>query len=246
MTGDRVDTSNPLVRKLGSFIDLTPDDRAALDRLAADVGRGRAATDLIREGDRPENVFLLLEGWAYRYKVLSDGSRHIMAYLIPGDLCDAHVFILDRMDHSIGLLSDARFATIPKRAIAEITEGSPAIARALWWSTLVDEAMLRHWLVNIGRRDAYDRIAHLFCEMWARLNAVGLNEAGSFEMPVTQEQLGDTMGLTAVHVNRVLQRMRAEGLITFKGRKLAIHDMEEMRRIADFDPMCLHLTRRRA
>jgi len=237
--------TNPLTRKLARFTDLDDEDVAELDRLAADPVERRASADLIREGDRPEDVILLLRGWAHRYKVLPNGDRQIMAYLIPGDLCDPHVFILDRMDHSIGLLSDALVATIPKRAILDVTNRRPAIAKALWWSTLVDEATLRHWLVNIGQRDAYDRIAHLFCEMWERLSEIGLTTGGGFEMPVTQEQLGDTMGLTAVHVNRVLQRMRSEELITLKGRQLVILDMDRMRRVSDFDPRYLHRTRRR-
>lgn len=236
--------TNPLTQKLGSFTNLDERDRAALDEFASHPTSQQAGKDLIREGDRPEHVFLLLEGWACRYKILSDGNRQIIAYLIPGDLCDPHIFILDQMDHAIGLLSDAVVSTIPKAEVAEVTRSRPAIAQALWWSTLVDEAVLRHWLVNIGQRDAYDRIAHLFCELWARMHQVGLTTGGAFDLPLTQEQLGDTMGLTAVHTNRVLQRMRAEGLISMQSKRLTIHDMDAMRRIAGFNANYLHLQRR--
>ena len=236
--------TNPLTLKLSSFTDLSSDDRARLDALARNPTRMRGTRDLIREGDRPEHVFLLLEGWGYRYKVLPDGRRQIIAYLLPGDLCDPHVFILGKMDHSLGLLSDALVATISKDEILDLTARSPTIARALWWSTLVDEAVLRHWLVNIGQRDAYDRIAHLFCELWARASQVGLVRGDSFDLPLTQEQLGDTLGLTSVHTNRVLQRMRGENLIRLESKRLTILDMAEMRRAAQFDAEYLHLHRR--
>lgn len=231
--------------KLSSFIDLSEADRGHLDHLASFTSTMRAGQDVIREGDRPERVILLLAGWAYRYKVLSNGSRQIVAYLLPGDLCDAHVFILDKMDHSIGLLSDATIASIPREMMMDVTERAPAIARALWWSTMVDEAILRHWLINIGGRDTFDRIAHLFCELWERAVKVGLATSDAFDLPLTQEQLGDTVGVTGVHINRVLQRMRADGMIAFEGKRLTILNMAEMRRAAGFDPNYLHLIRRR-
>ena len=238
-------TNNPLIMKLGSFVDLSDVDRSHLDHFASFPSRMPAGQDIIREGERPERVILLLAGWAYRYKVLHDGSRQILAYLLPGDLCDAHVFILDKMDHSIGLLSDATVASIPRETMMDVTKSAPAIARALWWSAMVDEAISRHWLINIGRRDAYDRIAHLFCELWERVARVGLVIDDAFDLPLTQEQLGDSLGLTAVHTNRILQRMRGEGLITFKGKRLTILDMAGMRRAAAFDPNYLHLIRRK-
>ncbi|RZL84207.1 MAG: Crp/Fnr family transcriptional regulator [Sphingomonas sp.] len=127
----------------------------------------------------------------------------------------------------------------------DVTERAPAIARALWWSTLVDEAVLRHWLINVGQRDAYHRIAHLFCELWERASRVGLVSGGAFDLPLTQEQLGDTLGLTSVHTNRVLQRMRGEGMITLESKRLTIRDMQAIRHAADFNPNYLHLTRRK-
>ena len=245
MDGVNHSATNPLTLKLSSFTDLSATDRTHLDHLARSPTRMRAGEDLIREGDRPERVFLLLSGWAYRYKVLADGKRQIVAYLLPGDLCDAHIFILGKMDHSIGLLSNATVATVSRETMIDVTERSPAIARALWWSTLVDEAVLRHWLINVGQRDAYHRIAHLFCELWERASQVGLVSGGAFDLPLTQEQLGDTLGMTSVHTNRVLQRMRGEGIITFESKRLIIRDMQGIRRAADFNPNYLHLTRRK-
>jgi CRP-like cAMP-binding protein len=236
--------SNPLLRKLESFVKLHDGDVDLLNRLVARTREHRTGTDLIREGDRPDDVFLLVEGWAYRYKILPDGSRQIIAYLIPGDLCDIHIFILKEMDHALGLLSDARVASISRAEMQQILDEHPAIAQALFWSTLVDEAVLREWLVNMGQRDAYSRIAHLFCEMWLRMQQVDLASGNEFFLPLTQEQLGDTIGLTKVHVNRVIQRMRGEGLISLTDRTLTIHDAQRLREIAEFDPNYLHIYRR--
>lgn len=235
---------NPLAAKLSSFTDLADGDVAALDALLGAPVTGHAHSDVIREGDRPEQVILLLRGWACRYKVLENGSRQIVAYLVPGDLCDPHVFILDVMDHSIGLLTDATLAFISREAIIRLTDCCPKIARALWWSTLVDEAVLRHWLVNLGQRDAFDRVAHLFCELWDRMRQVCLDAGDALEVPLTQEQLGDTMALTTVHTNRVIQRMRTEGLISVTRKMIRVHDIERLRAMCGYDPTYLHLRRR--
>jgi CRP-like cAMP-binding protein len=230
--------------KLSSFVDFCDAEREELEALTRSAKWYRQGTTLIHDGDRPENVFLLMDGWACREKTIDSGARQIVAYLIPGDLCDPHVFILAKMDHAISLLSDARVVSIPKQTIINLTDRRPRIARALWWATLVDEAVLRHWLVNIGQRDAFDSVAHLFCELWERMNQVGLTRGGSFSLPLTQEQLADTMGMTSVHVNRVLQRMRAAGLITMESKTLTIHDVARLRELGDFDPGYLHLNRR--
>lgn len=235
---------NPLARKLGNFADFSKGDLRLLDDLSSNTTTLKAGTDLIKEGDRPDDVIYLIEGWAARYKILAGGQRQITAFLIPGDLCDIHIFILKKMDHDIGLLSDARVARIPKADMLALMAHSPNITKALWWATLVDEAVLREWLVNMGQRNAFQRIAHLFCELWVRLHQVGLTVEHSFRLPLNQEQLGDTIGLTPVHVNRTLQRMRAEGLITLQSRELVIQDISRLRQIADFQPNYLHLDRR--
>lgn len=234
------------VRKLEAFAPLSARDRRALDGLCADVVTRKAGGDLIREGERPGPVHLLIAGWAYRYKLLPDGGRQIMAYLVPGDLCDIHIFILKRMDHCIGLLSDATIGLIPERAMIDLLDGHPRIARALFWATLVDEATLREWLANTLRRKPFERLAHLFCEMRARLHAVGLADGGAFDLPLTQAELGDTMGLNAVTVNRVLQRLRGEELITLRSERLTILDPDRLAAISGFDPNYLHLDSARA
>ncbi|WP_245892733.1 Crp/Fnr family transcriptional regulator [Novosphingobium guangzhouense] len=241
---EKIGMDNPLTRKLSSFTDFSEEDTRRLNDLCRNTDSYISGSDLIMEGDRPDSVFFLLEGWAYRYKFLPDGNRQIVAYLIPGDLCDIHIFILKQMDHSIGLLSDAKVAAIPKVDMLEILDSHPRIAQALLWATLVDEAVLREWIVNMGQRDAFSKLAHLFCEMCFRMRQVGLVHANQFDLPLTQEQLGDTVGLTKVHVNRVLQRMRRESLISLSGKTLVIHDIERLEKIGEFDSTYLHLERR--
>lgn len=235
--------TNPLTRKLEAFAPLSHDDKRLLDdvvRTARDVG---PREDLIREGDNPRDVQLVLKGFACRYKLLANGQRQITAYLIPGDFCDLHVFILKAMDHSIATLSPCRVAPIPRRRVLELTE-RPAIARALWWATLVDEAVLREWLLNIGARPAEERVAHLLCELLVRLRTVGLSNSGAYELPLTQTDLADTVGVTHIHVNRMLQRLRSAGAITLKDNRLVIHDVDGLMAFAGFDPSYLHLSKR--
>ena len=229
------------IRKLKAFAPLTAGETRALEGLLDNIVARKAGEDLIHEGERPEHVHLLIEGWAYRYKLLPDGGRQIMAYLIPGDLCDMQIFILKKMDHSLGLLSDARIALIPERAMLDLLETHPQVARALFWATLVDEATLREWLASSLRREPFECVAHLFCELWLRMKTVGLVEAGTFDLPITQTELGDTIGLNAVTVNRVLQRLRAEELITLKRERLTILDAERLMTISGFNPNYLHL-----
>ena len=231
---------NVLTRKLEAFAPLTEADKHLLEIVAARSRHVAGRTDLIREGEAPEDVRLILDGFACRYKITSDGKRHIMAYLVPGDFCDLHVFILKAMDHGITTLSPCQVVDIPRAQILELLT-RPAIAQALWWAALVDEATLREWLVNIGSRSAEERIAHLLCELLLRLRTVGLANGGHYELPITQAELGDTMGLTTVHVNRVLQSLRAAGMITLKGKNLVILDEEKIMAFSGFNANYLHL-----
>lgn len=226
--------------KLQGVGELPPDDRALLDGVLTDIRSIRARRDIIREGDSPDHVHLVMEGWACRYKILDDGARQITAFLIPGDFCDTHITLFAHMDHSIGAITDSKVAFISRATMAELTD-RPAIARAFWWGSLVDEAVLRAWIVNLGRREALDRVAHLICELHARLRHVGLIDEGSFEMPLTQEEIGDALGLTSVHVNRTMRRLHEAGLMTVKHRRLVIHDVAALHKLAGFNPDYLHL-----
>ncbi len=232
--------TSPLTRKLELFGLLSAEDKQMLESLAASARSVASHKDLIRESDSPTEVQLVLEGMACRYKVLPDGKRSIFAYLVPGDFCDLNIFILKEMDHSIMTLSSCTVATIPRAKVLELFE-RPAIARSLWWATLVDEATLREWLVNIGQRSAEARIGHLLCEMHLRLASVGLATDGEFTLPLTQTEIGDTMGLSTVHVNRTLQSLRIQGAIAFRSGRVVIPDIKRLAHACQFNPNYLHI-----
>jgi CRP-like cAMP-binding protein len=233
--------ANAFIRKLDSFEPLHEDDRAWLVSISHRTREVGADQDLISEGENPENVLLILEGFAMRYKMTSAGRRQIFAYLIPGDFCDLHVALLKTMDHSIATLSPCRVAYLSRGTILELTERRPSLARALWMCSLVDEATLREWLVNLGQRSAPHRISHLFCEIHERMKAVGLTDDGSFELPLTQSELSDTMGLSVVHVNRSLKELREAGLVSLRNERIAIPNIRRLIEYSDFDPAYLHL-----
>jgi CRP-like cAMP-binding protein len=235
---------NPLIRKLEYGARLTDEDRVVLRDLISRTRRVARHADISREGERPEDVHLVVEGFACRYKLLPDGRRQIMAFLVPGDFCDLHVAILDEMDHSIGTGWGCTVVDIPRPVIEDLTAHHPRITRALWWATLVDEGTLREWLVNMGQRDANRQLAHLVCELLVRLQIVGLASENSFEFPITQEDIADTLGITSVHVNRVLQELRGQGLLEWRSKRLRIPDVERLIAFAEFDPKYLHLKRR--
>jgi CRP-like cAMP-binding protein len=179
-------------------------------------------------------------GFACRYKQLRNGSRQIMALLVSGDLCDLHARILGEMDHSVGTLSEAWIVTVPPRTVEEIS-ANPRINRAMWWMTLVDEGTLREWLVNLGQRDSWQRLAHLVCEVHLRLHSVGLVEGDSFDFPIRQSDLASAAGISNVHLHRSLMKLREEGLITLRSKRLTIHDVDRLRAVAEFNPNYLHL-----
>lgn len=233
-----------LIARLETVADLSDDDRASLSALCRDVRPIPAKRNIISEGERPEHTHLIVDGWAARYKLLADGARQIVALLIPGDFCDLHATVLGHMDHGIVAVTACQVAFIPPVQIDELTSRHNGLTKALWWSTLVDEAVLRSWVVNAGRRDAYQRIAHLMCEMHARMKMIGLVTDGQFDLPMTQDELADATALTPVHVNRTLQRLRNEGLISFRGGQLAVLDVLKLQQAAGFDPSYLHIKRR--
>lgn len=195
---------------------------------------------LIRKGDRPRYVHILLDGWAARYEVVPDGGRSITAFLLPGDLLDQHVTVLGQMDHSIVTLTEATVAFLPNGLLETVAVAHPRVASALWWSTLVDETVLRAWLVNMGRRDAFEAIGHLLCELHARVAKIGITANADFQLPLTQEEIADALGLTPVHVNRMLQRLRREGYISLSRTKLEISDVAQLEAATGFDPSYLH------
>jgi len=223
-------------------------DDADREMLRHAIGRTKqigARHDLIQEGDEPDNVQLILEGFACRYKLLPDGQRSIMALLVPGDFCDLHVAILGEMDHNIGTLSPCTVAEISRETVDYLTDENPRITRALWWASLVDEGVLREWLVNMGRRPVEQRLGHLICELLERLRAVGLADANSYDLPLTQEELSDVMGCSLVHINRSLQALRSAGLIEWQGKRVIIPNVTRLMDHAGFTPNYLHLDKKR-
>jgi CRP-like cAMP-binding protein len=234
--------ANPLIQKLGRFVPLVEAERDALRHLSRNAKIYRRGTELIAEGDKPVSIFLLLEGWAFRFKHLADGRRQITAYLVPGDMCDVQIFLFEKMDHSIGVLSDAKVVKIPAVELLALMDRFPRIERALHWATLVDEATLREWLLNVGQRSAKQKLAHLFCELSIRLQVVGLvDDCGCYTIPPIQSELADTTGMTTVHVNRSLQSLRADCVIATKNGKLTILDFKRLAQVADFNEDYLHI-----
>lgn len=196
---------------------------------------------LLREGDKPSGCSLLATGYVYRHKIVGDGGRQIVAIHMTGDMIDGQNLLLNVSDHNIQALTDVRIVKIAAEDLIELAFDRPRVGRALWFEALVEASLFREWVVNVGRRDARARVAHMLCELALRCEAAGLGERGTFELPMTQEQLGDVLGLTAVHVNRTLKMLSADGLITRSKRSVVVGDWEKLRRAADFRSGYLHL-----
>jgi CRP-like cAMP-binding protein len=232
--------NRPLL-KLKLAGDLTPEERAVVQGLMAKTAEFAPGQDMATEGSRPSHATVILEGLACRYRTLPNGSRQIISFQIAGDWADLHSYFIRTMDHSLGALTRCRVAQVPHPILREVFETYPRLGQALWRDTMVDSAVFREWVVNIGRRDAYERVAHLLCELHARLDAVGLTNGYSYELPLTQADLADSVGVSTVHVNRVLQKLRGEGLVSFGGKSLTIHDWDRLAEVGGFDPAYLHL-----
>jgi CRP-like cAMP-binding protein len=232
--------ANPFIKKLSAHAPLSVEDVALLEGACSKPQSISARSDFIHEGDKPGPIFVILEGWACRYKLLPEGTRQITAFLMPGDCCDMHASVLETMEHSIATLTPALVTTIQRMRMDELLTSRPALTRAFWWTQLVDEDTLRAWIVSMGRRDSLQRVAHLMCELYVRGRNVGLTENARFEMPLTQAVLGDALGLTAVHVNRVLRKLRLRGVMELKEGSLIIANIASLATFAGFDEAYLH------
>ena len=238
--------SNAFVQKLSGYVILTEEDTRLLTSACAVQRDVPARYDLIREGDKPVSVFVMLEGWACRYKLLPEGGRQITAFMMPGDFCDMHVAVLDQMDHSIATLTRSRVAMIPRLQMEELIETRPAITRAFWRTQLVDESVLRAWIVCMGRRSSLQRVAHLLCELCVRAQNMGLVDQERCGLPISQIVLADALGLTPVHVNRVLRKLRLLGVMEKQARMLVVVDIVGLGVLAGFDENYLHRRLKRA
>ena len=240
------DGHNRFVEKMSAFGLLKPDDIAALADATALPRRYAGKVDLIREGDRPGPVFVMLEGWACRYKLLPNGTRQIVGFLMPGDSCDLHVALLAEMDHSIQTITPALVARIDRNAMDALLEQHPAVAKTMYVGQLVDEGTLRAWITSMGRRTSIERVAHLMCELYLRARDVGLTVEPSFTMPLSQTILADALGMTPVHLNRVLRELREVGAMTLSRGTLTIANPNQVAEIAGFDENYLHRRQRPA
>ena len=237
---------SPLLRKFESVTILTDVERAAIEALPVRVRVLRPRQDIVRDGDLATQCCLILEGWAYRYKILSEGRRQIFSFHIAGDIPDLQSLHIPLMDHTLGTITQATVAFIPHDSLHELTARFPAIAAAFWRDTLVDAATFREWLIAMGRRPAFEHLAHLFGELYLKQEAVGLAGDHRCPLPITQVDLADATGMTSVHINRVLKEMRGRGMITLHRQTLVVKAWDELIRASEFDATYLHLRKRAA
>lgn len=241
---ETLEAASPLLVNLRRFGFLDTGDVEAIHAIAASAKLYPAGKILFHEGRSPDHVYLFVHGMGCRYKLSPSGQRQILGFLIPGDLCDVQFLAPSPPDHSVTLLSDAKLVKIPTRRLQDLLADRPCVDRALELAAIQDFSILREWLLNVGQRNALEKLAHLFCEMQVRLESVGqVDDDGSIELPVNQLTLADTTGLTPVHVNRTLQRLRREGLIRLCQRRLMILDFERLAAVAGFDGSYLRVKR---
>lgn len=230
-----------MLHKFERRANLQDEDREALLNLPFRMMKAEPTRYLVREGAFTDHSLLLISGLAYRHKFTAAGSRQIVSIHIPGDFVDLEGALLKISDHNVQALTRCEIATVPVAALRTLVDAHPRIARALWVDTLIDGSIFREWVMNIGRRDARERLAHVFCEFAKRLEVAGMGSTDGYELPMTQEQLADATGLTAVHVNRTLKAMDADGLIERQKRFVFIPDWERLRNVAGFSALYLHL-----
>lgn len=230
-----------LAARLSSLGALGAVEIEALESISSGGRAVRAEQIIVQEGQTTKHIHLLVEGFAYRFKMLASGDRQVLGFLIPGDLCDVHYTICSSPDHSLAALCDARIVDVPIESLAGLMKKYPAISLTLSRAELVESATLREWLVNLGQRSATARLAHLICELDARLRKIfRVASDGSFDLPINQGTLADALGLTTVHTNRVLQHLRREKLISFRQRRLTVLDRPRLVQLAGFDENYLH------
>ena len=232
--------TNRFIEKLLGFGVLSAAEVHALELVTAQSQVYDARKDLIREGDQPGPVFVMLEGWAFRYKVLPNGGRQIMAFLMPGDACDLNVGLLAEMDHSIQTQTQARVVKVERRTMDALMSDHPGVARAMYMAQLVDEGTLRAWIVSLGRRSSPERAAHLLLELYVRGVRSGIAQDDTMDLPLSQVVLADALGMTPVHINRVLQELRRSGAVELQRRVLRILDPIALTHISGFDDGYLH------
>jgi CRP-like cAMP-binding protein len=220
------------------------DEERAIRDSVSEVREYHADRTFIRAGEERDTSTLLLDGLIARYKDLRDGQRQITALHVAGDFADLHRFTLKRLDHNIMTLTRCRIGIVRHDRLRGITEQYPHLTRLYWFMTNLDASIHREWVISLGSRSSLARVAHLFCELHVRLGVVCLTDGDSYALNLSQTDLAECVGLTAVHVNRTLKELRDRGLVTFRSRRVCIHDLDGLRRLAEFDPAYLYLERR--
>jgi CRP-like cAMP-binding protein len=229
-----------LLRRLSTVSGLEEADIEAIRSLPIAVRRLEGGGIIVRDGDRPSQSCLLVEGFCVRAKSTSSGQRQILSIHIPGEIPDLQSLHLHVMDHDLVTLVPCTLGLISHAALRAITRARPNIAELLWRDTLIDAAIFREWIVNVGQRPAPNRFAHMIVELRERLAIIGKVEGATFEMPLTQEQLGEAMGITSVHANRIVKQLRDENVLDFHRGRVTVLDESRLQELADFDRRYLH------
>lgn len=231
------------LKKLRRRIEISAEEERSIRQAVAETRRVGADQILIRGGEELSSSIVLLDGWLARSKDLAGGERQVTELHVAGDFADLHGFTLKRLDHDVVTLSECVVAVVPHERLQQITERYPRLARAFWFSTNVDGAINRELALSLGQRSAIARMAHLFCELYARLDVVGRTKSNGYEFPLTQRELSECLGLTVVHANRTLQELRRRGLVELENRQLTILDRRGLEGLAEFDPAYLYIER---
>ena len=232
------------LKKLRQRVDISAEEERAIRGLVSETRETPADDVLVRAGDQLNVSLLLLEGWLARAKDLAGGERQMTELHVAGDFPDLHGFTLKRLDHDVLTLSPCKLAVVPHERMMELTNKYPRLTRVYWLMTNIDAAIHREWTLCLGQRTAIARMAHLFCELYLRLQVVGLTNGDSYDFPLNQRELSECLGLTVVHVNRTIQELRRRGIIELTREKVTILDHEALEREAEFDPSYLYLEKR--
>lgn len=230
-----------MIRKLESIFTFTDEERHALKGLPIQTKDINSDQDIVRIGDQPSQCCLVIEGFACAYKLTLGGKRQILALYVPGDIPDLQSLHLKVLDINIASISPCKLGFIQHEDMQNLCDRHPRLTAAFWRETLVHGSIFREWLLNIGQRESYSRIAHLICELMLRLNAVGLTEDVTFDLPATQAELADATGMTQVHMNRMLQALRGDGLINIEKHHVTVPNWQKLKEAGEFDSLYLHL-----
>lgn len=229
------------LRKLRRRIEISSEEERAIRGLVSETRRCRADELIVRAGEELNHSVLLLDGWLARCKDLPGGERQVTELHVAGDFADLHGFTLKHLDHDVAAMSECNIAIVPHERIQDLIDRYPRLGRVYWFITNVDGAIHREWALSLGQRSALSRMAHLFCEMFVRLEVVGRANKNGYEFPLTQRELSECLGLTVVHANRTIQELRRRGLIELENRRLTVLDRRGLEGIAQFDPTYLYL-----